>query len=296
MKILHLADTHYDLNTSNLHYPDSKEMVIKLFDWLKKHKDDFDMIAISGDISVKGTSNIEELQYVKTQFEALDIPYIIIPGNHDLCPLKGMEKRYPGLEEYEYTSLEQTNFYKVFGETGVRYSKVINNIQFVGFAIRNNDPDNIINWLIQELDTPYEKVVFCHYPLIPTRSAGFCSTWDYSRIENTLGTLKNIIFDEKNKVLSYFCGHQHINSIIKVNKTFHIETASTVLGSCSYRIINIDERQISINTKFLISRTAWVGNLLLPDRSHDNEHITPDAYQRGTSNDLYLHIERESLK
>jgi len=296
MKILHLADTHYDLNTTNLHYPDSKEMVIKLFNWLKIQKSNFDIIAISGDVSVKGTANIKELQYVKAQFDALDIPYIIIPGNHDLCPIKKMEQRYPGIEEYEYTSLEQTNFYKVFGENGVRYSKVINNIQLIGFAIRNDDPDNIIKWLNKELDTPYEKILFGHYPIIPTRTAGFCSTWDYSRIESVIKPLKKIIFDKKNKVLAYFCGHQHINSSIKVNNTFHIETASAVLGSCSYRIIDIDEKQITINTEFLIPSTDWVGKLLLPDKSYDDKHITPDTYQRGIKKDLYLHIERESPK
>jgi len=295
MKILHLADTHYDLNSTHLHYPPSKQMVIKLFKWLKSNKDNFDLIAISGDITVKGTTYIEELEYVKNKLDDLHIPYIVVPGNHDLCPSKGMEERYPDLEEYEYVDLEQTNFYKVFGEAGVRFNKVIDNIQVIGFAIRDEDPDNINDWLQNALDTPHEKIVFCHYPLIPTRQSGYCSTWDYFRIENSLDKLNNIIFNKKNKILAYFCGHQHINSIIKKNHCYHIETASAVLGSCSYRTINIQKNSISINTQFLNGDKTWVGPLGLPEKSKDTTHKTPDEYQRGNETDLYIEIERESL-
>ncbi|MBN2851883.1 MAG: metallophosphoesterase [Clostridia bacterium] len=294
MKILHLADTHYDQNTENLHYPASKEMVLSLFEWLKENKNSYDLIMISGDITVKGTAFISELQYVKEKFDALSVPYIIIPGNHDLCPLKEMEKRYPGIEEYEYTSLENTNFFQVFGEKGVRFSQVINQVHFIGFSIRNGDPDGTLSWLRKELETPYEKIVIGHYPLIPTRLDGFCSTWDYFRIENSLGDLKNLIFDETHHVKAYFCGHQHVNSIVKVNRGFHIETASAVLGSCSYREILIDNEKIDISTHFFIGENDWVGVLVSSETSHDVLHGDPYSYQRGNQNDLYLYIERES--
>ena len=295
MKILHLADIHYDLNKEHLHYEASKEMVIKLFNWLIDNRSNYDLIAISGDITVKGTTYIAELAFVKDKFDKLDIPYIIVPGNHDLCPLKGMEKRYPDLEEYEYKELEKTNFYKVFGENGVRFNKVVNDIQLIGFAIRNDDPDNALDWLIEALNTPHEKLVFCHYPIIPTRISGFCSTWDYFRIENSLTQLNNIIFDKKNKVLGYFCGHQHINSIIKVNNCYHIETASAVLGSCSYRTIDISATHISVSTNSFNNPDTWVGDLTAPERSYDINHETSPIYHRGNKNDLIAIIERESL-
>lgn len=294
MKILHLADTHYDINNDQLHYPASKEMVFQLFSWLDTHAKEYDLIAISGDITVKGTTTLEELIYVKKKFDKLDTPYLIIPGNHDLCPLKKMELRYPGLEEYEYTSLENTNFYKVFGENGIKYSKVIENIHYIGFAIRNDDPDHIINWLQQELESSYEKIVFCHFPIIPTREEGFCSTWDYFRIEKSIKPLADLIFNEKYKVKAYLCGHQHINSIIKVNSTYHIETASAVLGSCSYREIDILEKNITVSTHFFNKPNIWVGDLLLSEKSIDKTHLTPNEYQRGNQSDLYIQIERES--
>lgn len=294
MKILNLADIHYDLNNDHLHYPASREMVTKLFTWLNKHAKEYDLITVSGDITVKGTTTKDELSYVKEKFDQLDTPYIIIPGNHDLCPLKKMEERYPGLEEYEYTSLENTNFYKVFGEDGVRYSKVINNIHFIGFAIRNDDPDKILDWLQQQLLSPYEKIVFGHFPIIPTREAGFCSTWDYFRIENSIKPLNDLIFNRDYKVKAYFCGHQHINSIIKVNNSYHIETAASVLGSCSYRVIDIVEKNIIISTHFFNDINNWVGDLLLIDKSVDSTHQDPYEYQRGNQQDLYIQIERES--
>lgn len=294
MKILHLADTHYDQNTENLHYPASKEMVIHLFDWLEKVKDNYDLILVSGDVTVKGTVSLNELQYVKNKFDALGLPYIIVPGNHDLCPLIGMEKRYPKLEEYEYVPLEDTNFFKVFKENGVRCTKVINDIKFIGFAIRNNDPDEMLPWLKKELSTPHEKIVIGHYPVVPTRLDGFCSTWDYFRIENSLTSLSSLLFDETNKVRAYLCGHQHVNSIVKVNQCFHTETASAVLGSCSYREIVIDDKEITLSTDFLIPADQWVGPLVSKDSSFDTLHRDPFSYQRGNETDLFVRIERES--
>ena len=292
MKVLILADTHYDDGSRHLHYPDSEKATEGFWDWLKDTADKVDLIAVCGDITVKGTTHREELHHVKDRFDSLGTPYIMPAGNHDLCATKGMEERYPDLEEYEYVPLEETNYYHVFGGNGVRYSEIIDGIRFIGFSIRNDDPDGQLPWLVTELSKPGQKLVFGHYPLAPTRSGGFCHTWDYSRIETVVPRLIELLGKPENDVLAYFCGHQHINSIVSIGNTFQIETASAVLGTTSYRIMDIDDKKIGISTRRLPYIDGYAGDLVLPERSADNEHATVHEYHYGNDNDLSIVIKR----
>ena len=291
MKVLILADTHYDEGSRHLHYPASEKAVKGLWKWLLEKTEDIDLISICGDVSVKGTTYLNELQYVKDRFEDLNLPYIPVAGNHDLCATKGMEERYPDLEEYEYVSLEETNFYKVFGEDGVRYSKVFNGIRFIGFAIRNEDPDGQLQWLRTELEKPELKLVFGHFPLVPSRTGGYCKEWDYSRIDKCIPSLIEMLGDKNHSVLAYFCGHQHINSIVPMGSTYQIETGSTVLTTTSYRIMEIADNEINITTHRLPYIDGYAGDLTLPERSLDAEHTTVHDYHYGNESDLKIKIE-----
>ncbi len=295
MKVLILADTHFDDGSRHLHYPASKQAIRGFWRWLKKKTTDVDLISICGDISVKGTTHLGELQYVKKKFDEIKIPYIPVAGNHDLCATKGMEKRYPDLEEYEYVSLEETNYYKAFGEDGVRYSRVFNGIRFIGFAVRNEDPDGQLPWLLEQLKKPEPKLVFGHYPLVPSRSSGYCKEWDYSRIDKIIPNLIEIIGNEEHKVLAYFCGHQHINSIVPMGSTYQIETASTVLTTTSYRIMEITDSEVQITTHRLPYIDGYAGDLTLPDRSVDAEHPTVHEYHYGNTTDLDITIQYDKI-
>jgi Icc-related predicted phosphoesterase len=286
MKVLILADTHFDDRTRHLHYPASEKAVDGFERWLSETTGGFDLIAICGDITVKGTTHISEHESVKSMMDKVGTPYLIIPGNHDMCPIKGMEKRYPDLEEYEYTELENTLFYRVFGEMGVRYSKIINGIRFIGFAIRNDDPDGQLEWLSEELVKPEKKIVIGHYPLEKSRTGGYCSWWGYERINGVIDDLKILLGSERHNVLAYFCGHQHINSIVPMGSTYQIETASVVLGTNSYRILEIADNKLHISTHRLPYIIGYSGDLTLPEKSIDEEHITVHEYHYGNSKDL----------
>ncbi|HPJ22345.1 MAG TPA: metallophosphoesterase [Clostridia bacterium] len=286
MKVLILADTHYDDGSRHLHYPASKEAVNGLWQWLLAESQGYDLVAICGDITVKGTTHLNEIEYVKNMMDSLGKPYIVVPGNHDLCPVMGMEERYPDLEEYEYTELENTLFYRTFKEDGVRYSRVLNDIRFIGLAIRNDDPDGQLDWYLRELERPEKKIVICHYPITRTREDGFCSWWGYSRIDKVIDTMREMTGSPDSKVLAYFCGHQHINSIVRMNDTIHVETASTVLGPASYRILEIDDSKIALATHRLPYIKAFTGQFTLPDQSKDESHMTVEEYHLGNKDDL----------
>jgi len=295
MKVLILADTHYDNGSRHLHYPASKRVLSEFWNWLQAESSKCDLVAVCGDVSVKGTKHLSELDFVRARLDELQVPYIAPAGNHDLCATIGMEERYPDLEEYEYVRLKETNYYKAFGEAGVRYSKVFNGIRFIGFAIRNEDPDNQLPWLQSELEKPEPKLVFGHYPLVRTRAGGFCKDWDYSRIDKTLLDLTAVLGDKNHNVLAYFCGHQHINSIVPMGSTFQIETASTVLTTTSYRVMEITDNEIKITTHRLPYMDGYAGDLTLPERSIDNEHPTIHEYHYGNRTDLTLDIKYSKI-
>lgn len=290
MKVLILADTHYDDRSRGLHYPASKKAVDGFELWLKSVTPKYDLVSICGDITVKGTTHINEHKSVKKMLDSLPTPYIAIPGNHDMCPVKGMEARYPDLEEYEYTNLENTLFYRVFGEDGVRYSKVLNNIRFIGFAIRNDDPDRQLEWLSKELKKPEKKIVIGHFPIEKTRKGGYCSWWGYERISSVIDNLKILMGNKTHNVLAYFCGHQHINSIVPIGDTIQVETGSAVLGTTSYRVLDISANELSITTHRLPYMDGYAGDLVLPEKSIDDEHKTVHDYHYGVHSDLTIKV------
>lgn len=290
MKVLILADTHYDNGSRHLHYPASEKALSSFWDWLETESENCDLVAVCGDVSVKGTKHLSELNYVKEKFDKLSAPYIAPAGNHDLCATKGMEERYPDLEEYEYVSLEETNYYKAFGENGVRYSQVFKGIRFIGFSIRNEDPDSQLPWLKSELEKPEPKLVFSHFPLVASRTGGYCKEWDYSRIDKSIPMLVDMLGNINHRVLAYFCGHQHINSIVPMGNTYQIETGSTVLTTTSYRKLEITDNEVKITTHRLPYMDGYAGELTLPDRSIDEEHQTVFDYHYGNSVDLSITI------
>ena len=125
-----------------------------------------------------------------------------------------------------------------------------------------------------------------------SRSGGFCETWDYSRIDEVIPGLIALIGNDEHKVMAYFCGHQHINSIVPLGSTYQIETASAVLGTTSYRIMNIGDSEIKITTHRLPFMDGYAGELTLPERSLDSEHKTVHEYHYGNETDLSIVIKR----
>ena len=119
MKLLFLTDIHYDSVPDKPHYAATNIVHPVFWPWLEAVKHEYDLIVCGGDLVVRGSAKREELVQFKEKMDALAHPYVIVPGNHDLCPIMGMEKTYPSVEEYEYMPLGETNFAQVFGEKGL---------------------------------------------------------------------------------------------------------------------------------------------------------------------------------
>ena len=82
MKILHLSDLHVE-PVGKLAYAraNTARRMIELTEWLAQHKDEYDAIAVSGDLSCDG--NIDSYHLIDAIFRSLPKPCFMVPGNHD---------------------------------------------------------------------------------------------------------------------------------------------------------------------------------------------------------------------
>ena len=164
---------------------------------------DVAFVVITGDITELGTD--AEIKLAKQILDSLDVPYYIIPGNHDTG----------------WSGSGGLSFTKMFGDE--KFHLNYNGIHFLGCAsgpyVRMSDghvPRHAVNWLTQELKkiSPTEPVIFLnHYPL-----------------DNGLDNWYEVIdlLKQKNTVLA-LCGHGHNNRLVQA------EDIPAVMGRSNLR-------------------------------------------------------------
>ena len=267
------------------------------------------LLVISGDLVNRGSARIDDLEYFKKTLEGWGIPYLVCPGNHDLTPSKRFAEMYPGMEDMESVPLSETNFGSVFGLSGLRGEISIDGIRILSFALRDEDPDGQIDWLEERLATTVPTIVFGHYPVLASRSGGFCSTWGYARIANVRDRLRNVLACSPAKVIAYCAGHQHLNSVVrnedgsseKPRKTTQddlpeephaafadsprgftqIVTGALGTSPYCYRWIDIENGCVSFSTEFLDGFEDWMTEAMNPDKAIDEEHPDNKSYYLG---------------
>jgi outer membrane protein assembly factor BamB len=166
-------------------------------------KDSIAFVVITGDITELGTN--QQLLLAKQILDSLQIPYYIIPGNHDTG----------------WSESGGLSFTKTFG--GDRFFFKYNGINFIACAsgpyVRMSDghvPRDAMNWLQNELKKikKDEPIIFLnHYPL----DSGL-DNW-YQVID---------LLKTKNTILA-LCGHGHANRPVKA------EDIPSVMGRSNLR-------------------------------------------------------------
>jgi outer membrane protein assembly factor BamB/predicted phosphodiesterase len=164
---------------------------------------DLDFVVLTGDITELGTD--KELALAKKILDSLNIPYYIIPGNHDTG----------------WSESGGLGFTSVFGSD--RFFFRHKGISFIGCAsgpyVRMSDghvPRDAVNWMKKQLATlpPGEPVIFLnHYPL-----------------DNGLDNWYEIVdaLKERNTILA-LCGHGH------TNRPVNAEGLPAVMGRSNLR-------------------------------------------------------------
>ncbi len=308
MNIHLFSDIHFDIDDEP-HYPATTDVLPELWKLLERGRSDIDLAVLCGDLTVRGPAEISELIAFRERIDSTGIPYMAIPGNHDLAPSREFAARYPGLEDYEEKPLGRTNFARVFGEEGLRRIIEAGPFDLIGFAIRDDDPDDQLSWLERVLKRPGPKLVFGHYPLVPAREGGFCAVWEYKRIGRIIPRLKALIAEPAHRVRAYFCGHIHINSrrtmgdgpvgdgamrggggstdkagsaIQKGGGAIQVVNGATGLATVCYKRIVLGENGTArVSTKRLPGFDGLYGKIMNPDRSTDRSHPDRESYHWG---------------
>lgn len=197
-----------------------------------------DFVVITGDITELGTN--EQIKLAKRILDSLNVPYYIIPGNHDT-----------GWSE----SGGQT-FTTVFG--GDKFHFTHNGLHFLGCAsgpyVRMSDghvPRDAVNWLQQQLKgiSTTEPVVFLnHYPL-----------------DNGLDNWYEVIdlLKEKNTILA-LCGHGHSNRPVQAEDLPAVMGRSNLRAKAAeggYNLVDVRKDSILFTERHPLSKVEkrWTG-------------------------------------
>ena len=197
-----------------------------------------DFVVLTGDITELGKNT--ELALAKQILDSLDIPYYIIPGNHDT-----------GWSESGGLSFTQT-----FGNDKFYFKH--NGIHFIGCAsgpyVRMSDghvPRHAVNWMKDRLKKigKNEPVIFLnHYPL-----------------DNGLDNWYEIIdmLKEKNTILA-LCGHGHSNRPVKAEDIPAVMGRSNLRAKQTeggYNLVDVRQDSITFTERKPVSKEEkkWRG-------------------------------------
>ena len=151
MKILHLSDLHGKLAYARAN---TARRMIELTEWLAHHKDEYDAIAVSGDLSCDG--NIDSYHLIDAIFRSLPKPCFMVPGNHDRRKpfLECLSHFCPNVYSPENLSFSvDLGAYRLFMldtlQPGIHWGAL---------------PDGVLDWLEAELKNTHKpSLVFCHH-------------------------------------------------------------------------------------------------------------------------------------
>ncbi|NTS42824.1 PQQ-binding-like beta-propeller repeat protein [Flavisolibacter sp. BT320] len=199
---------------------------------------DVDFVVLTGDITELGKN--EELALAKQILDSLDIPYYIIPGNHDTG----------------WSESGGLSFTKTFGDDTFYFKH--NGIHFIGCAsgpyVRMSDghvPRHAVNWMKDKLKKigKNEPVIFLnHYPL-----------------DNGLDNWYEIIdmLKEKATILA-LCGHGHSNRPVQAEELPAVMGRSNLRAKAAeggYNLVDVRQDSILFTERKPVSKEEkkWTG-------------------------------------
>lgn len=227
MRILHISDTH--IGSAKHFNEDSLKHILT-----EAKDDEYDLLIHSGDVTQDGKEN--HFLKAKKIFSEIDIPVIIIPGNHD--------KRSGGISLYR-DYIGEPNGVKEVGESIVIHvdSGVLDSdIGRVGMS-----KFEMINKALKKYDEKKMKIIVLHHHTLPIPMAGR----ERNVLSNAGDLLELFLRFDVDLVLS---GHRHYPNVYHVDGTVFVNagTASgkkTRYGDAnSYNAIEIDEDKVDVTT------------------------------------------------
>lgn len=220
MKIAQITDLHIGLEGQDTHNVDVRDNFLLILGEVVFEKPD--LIVITGDLCFD-QGDISIYRWLKEKLDNTEIPYLVLPGNHD--DIKMMMEVF----EIDYGhSKEEIYFAKKLSKTTALFldnSKAIHS-------------DNQKKWLKRQLNQADKNlVVFTHYP--PAK----CGV-SFMDKNHALKDLKEIqkLFHKYGRNIYLFCGHYHTEKMI------HLDNLHIAITPATYFQINPNVEEFEVDT------------------------------------------------
>lgn len=234
---------------------------------------------VTGDLTEWGFSRADQLATGAAQIQEMPLPTYFVPGNHDFAP-------GPTDDEPSVPPLAQTNWFQRFGDSGLFWTAVEGPLELIGFAIRDGDPDGIIDRLEGQLDQPARghRLLISHYPLYPARDGGILAKWGPDAIGRSVARLQALFAAHADTVTAYLFGHIHVMVAQVHERVLHISGAPVSAGAPGYRLFTVYENGMAcqfvpISDESLVQYDFW--GLINPEFATSAAYPTRELYHKG---------------
>jgi Icc protein len=239
VRVLHISDLHVE--------PEPERRLPGLMATLERDREQLlacgaDLALVTGDLTTFGYEELDHLKLARTWLDRLDIPYLAVPGNHDLSPR-------PDMERYEDVPYAETNYGRVFDANPI-VQRDLGPVRVIGAGLREDDPDDVLPRLEDLISAdPRPVVLGTHYPVVPTRPTRIHEFFGSEAFApRTTAALLELIRRNDNIVL-YACGHVHVSSTRRVAPhCLQITAGSLGQGPSCYRIFDIEDGGLTYAT------------------------------------------------
>ncbi|WP_336762008.1 metallophosphoesterase family protein [Paenibacillus sp. USHLN196] len=275
MRLALLGDFHYSSMSHGTE--EMKAARVRAYEHMLEAflKEEADFHISIGDLTHEGTA--QELRSIYSILARSERNFIHVLGNHDTY----------SIPKHEISTLTGQDRYRAIDTP---HAKLI----FLDTTQEMNREDwggeldgEQLAWLKDQLADSYEKQVllFGHHPVFDTTAR---STLDklYVRPQDELKS----IFNSRPEGGIYFCGHNHINSIVEQGKWHYVQTAAC-LDVPAYRVIEVHEGKVAI-THRLIQGAGLIDDI--QSFCSDMPGFGPVADALGEESDLILSIQLAS--
>ena len=250
MLLAQITDLHIGQPKENTYGVDVRHNFLMVLGELKTLDPDY--IIITGDLCYEH-GDLEIYRWIKTKMDNLDIPYLVIPGNHDDSEM--MQEVF----EIDFTQEEDEIFFaKRLGKHRALFLD----------SSKASMSDIQLKWLKRQLYQSADEhlLIFTHYPPVKAEVAFMDLKYSYKGSAEILEILSGYPSN-----IYLFCGHYHTDRKISINK-LHIQISPAIICqidpySEDFKIDNYRAgyRTISIKKESLITSLHYLdGKMLKP--------------------------------
>ena len=208
-----------------------------------------DLVVVTGDLTNIGASTPAHFEQAREWLERLAIPYVTLPGNHDLGANRVRGERFALTEHYEDCAYAETGYARAFGASLV-VRRSLHGLTILACGLREDDPDGIVDALAAEIaDTDGPIVVASHYPLVPPRELIQTERFGAGGYVDRAAERLRALLASSDRVLAYLCGHVHLTSLRQIAKHCAQFTAGGLgPGAAALRLYQWDGHALQYDT------------------------------------------------